>query len=51
VQCDTRAEKVTLSMSWETNIYAEWSVTFFWREREEGVPRWCWPTGFAFRNR
>ena len=51
VQCDARAEKITLSMSWETNIHNEWSVTFFWREREDDVPRWCWPTGFAFRNR
>jgi hypothetical protein len=51
VECDARAETITLSMSWDADIYAEWSVTFFRREREEGIPRWCRPTGFAFRSR
>ena len=51
VECDARASKVTLSMSWETDVYGEWSFTFPWQQRDDGVPRWPWPTGFAFRNR
>jgi hypothetical protein len=51
VECDARAGRVTLSLTWETDIHGEWSFTFPWRERDDGVPRWPWPTGFAFRSR
>jgi hypothetical protein len=51
VACDARAERVTLSMSWDSDIYSEWSFTFTWQHRGDGVPRWPWPIGFAFRNR
>jgi len=51
VECDARTGKVTLSLTWETDVYGEWSFTFSWQERDDGVPRWPWPTGFAFRNR
>ncbi len=49
IECDARAETVTLWMSWESKFHGEWSVTFYWRERD-GVPRCCWPQGFAFRH-
>jgi hypothetical protein len=49
VICDARAETVTIEIVWDVNVYAVWSVTFFWREREEGIPRWCWPNGMALR--
>lgn len=48
VHCDARTEKVTIEMAWDTNIYAAWSVTFFWRD--EPSP-WRWPTGMGLRSR
>lgn len=50
VACDARAERVTLSLVWETNLYAEWTVTFEWREGGDGNPRAYRPVGMAFRN-
>jgi hypothetical protein len=50
VLCDARAERVTVSMVWETNIYAEWTVTFAWLEHGDGRLREYRPVGMAFRN-
>lgn len=47
VQVDARAETVTISMAWDADIYAEWMVTFFWRE---GMAH-RWPNGMALRSR
>jgi hypothetical protein len=47
VQVDARAEKVTISMVWDADTYAEWMVTFFWRD---GMAH-RWPNGMALRSR
>ncbi|HEU4557795.1 MAG TPA: hypothetical protein VFS20_08090 [Longimicrobium sp.] len=51
VNCDARKETVIVEMAWESDIYALWSVTFFWRERPEGTPRWVWPKAMGFSTR
>ena len=45
-----RAERVTVAMTWEADIYAEWSVTFVWREREDGALEYR-PISMGFRTR
>lgn len=50
VDCNARDERVTVAMSWEADIYAEWSVTFAWRAREDGTFEYR-PIGMGFRNR
>ena len=50
VVCDSRAGRVAVSLVWETNLYAEWTVTFDWREHEDGSLREYRPVGMAFRN-
>lgn len=51
VECDARKETVEVAMAWETDVYALWSVTFFWRERPDGTPRWVWPKAMSFSSR
>ena len=50
VACDARVERVTVSLVWETNLYAEWTVTFAWRRHEAGGRREHRPVGMSFRN-
>lgn len=51
VMCDARNERVTLRMSWEHDVYALWTVHFFWRDHDDGSPRRVWPHGMEFRGR
>lgn len=50
VVCDARNERLTVAMSWDADIYAEWSVTFVCRERDGGVLEYH-PFSMGFRNR
>ena len=49
--CDARSETVTLELWFEADIYALWSVTFFWRERDGDIADWCWSRAMALRSR
>ncbi len=48
--CDARAERVTLAMTWETKVYAEYSVTFAWRVGADGGAPEYRPLAMGFRN-
>jgi hypothetical protein len=49
---DVRDADFTLTIpdSWP-DIYALWSVTFFWREASEHSPRFRSPSAMAYRSR
>ncbi|HET7462178.1 MAG TPA: hypothetical protein VFJ82_13055 [Longimicrobium sp.] len=51
VTCDARNERVTLRMFWEADVYSLWSVHFFWRDHDDGSPRWVSPNGMEYRSR
>lgn len=48
--CDARTERVTVALTWETNIYAEYSVTFAWREGADGGAPGYTALEMGFRN-
>jgi hypothetical protein len=51
VFCDARNQRVTLRMVFDADIYALWSVTFSWREVEDGAQRFPWPVAMEYRSR
>ena len=51
VVCDARERKVTVAMTWETDIYSEWSVTFIWPDWDGDDARGCHAIGMAYRSR
>jgi hypothetical protein len=51
MDCDARTGQVRIAMTWEADIYAEWSVTLVWREREDGSAPEYRPIAMGYRNR
>jgi hypothetical protein len=51
VVCDAWEKKVTVAMSWEADIYSEWSVTFIWPDWDGGDGRGYHAIGMGFRSR
>lgn len=51
VVCDARQGTVTVAMSWDNNIYAEWTVAFAWPEWESPNSRGFHAFRMGYRSR
>jgi hypothetical protein len=51
VACDAHARQVTVALSWENNVYAEWTVTFVVSVREGATAYEYHPFRMGYRSR
>jgi hypothetical protein len=50
IVCDAWKKEVTVALSWENNIYAEWTVTFTLRKPEGATTHEYRPYRMGYRN-